>query len=826
MGHFKKRASLLFASTAVLTGYFPSVLWAQTADGGIQEVVVTATKSSQALSKVPLSITAVTQKDLDRQDIRNIQDLTRIVPSLNLQQGSTADRVPYIAIRGIASSNGAATTGIYLDDTPLQKRNAIGLSGSGSPIPLLFDLERVEVLRGPQGTLYGGSSEGGTVRFITPAPSLTTYSGYGRADVSTTQDGAPSGEVGVAVGGPIVQDKLGFRASFFNRHVGGYIDQVDRLTGKTVASDTNSENAYAGRVALAFAPTSRLLITPAIYVSQDRYADTDAYWENIPSYAAPEAGNVPAHTYGPYNFYGPYKSGNTCAVGDNYVGVTPTCASKQPRTTKLFVPSLTVAYDFGAVSAKSVTSYIHDETNGIADYSNQEEANFQGGSPFLFTLPLYSSHPQYMNKRYGITEELRFNSKPNDGKLEWVGGVYYAAYNNHAYYYIPSNLDALTGAAFGGTVEEIFGNPMIDGNVEYFRNQELKETELAGFGQGTYKLTSRLSVIGGLRVSRTDFTYHQVTAGPLAGFDVATTANGGLTNGEQRETPVTPKLGVQYQMDRDTQFYATASEGYRIGGVNQPPPQARCGSDLSSLGITSTPSTYGSDSLWSYEGGAKARFLGGKAQISASAFYIDWSDVQVNVALPTCGFGYVVNGGKAVSKGFDLQTEVIVLPGLTATLQAGYTQANYIDTVSDSSNTTMYVRKGDPLPTPKWTYALGLQYDFKVMGEHSAYLRGDYQFTGPYQSGTGAGTASYAPDTNKVGSSNFVSARLGTLIKGVDISLYVDNLLNSQDVLSRGFGGRTGCETASCSSYSSYNPLFLDTTFRPRTVGLTVTYRY
>ncbi len=173
----------------------------------MQDIVVTATRQSDTVSRVPLSITALTQKALEAQNIRDVQELSRTVPAVTFRR-SGADNNPNISIRGITSTLGASTTGVYLDDTALQKRGTIGfVTGNGSPFPILFDLDRVEVLKGPQGTLFGASSEGGTVRFITPVPSLTKYSGNFRVGANATEHGGFGYEFGAAVGGP---DRPGF----------------------------------------------------------------------------------------------------------------------------------------------------------------------------------------------------------------------------------------------------------------------------------------------------------------------------------------------------------------------------------------------------------------------------------------------------------------------------------------------------------------------------------------------------------------------------------------------------------------------------------------
>ncbi|MGZ5986064.1 MAG: TonB-dependent receptor plug domain-containing protein, partial [Caulobacteraceae bacterium] len=234
----------LFVSTALTAAGLASAALAQAAaapavsnNQAIEEVVVTATRQTSTVNKVALSVSAVTQKALDQQGIRNVSDLSNQVPGFTFRV-SGGDSNPNLTIRGVGgnalsgTSGSAPTTGVYIDDLPMMKRNANGLlTGSGSPVPLLYDLDRVEVLRGPQGTLYGGSSEGGTLRFITPNPSLTTYSGSARVGVSTISGGGIGNEEGLALGGPIVQDKVGFRISGFRQDRPGWIGEYSEWDG-------------------------------------------------------------------------------------------------------------------------------------------------------------------------------------------------------------------------------------------------------------------------------------------------------------------------------------------------------------------------------------------------------------------------------------------------------------------------------------------------------------------------------------------------------------------------------------------------------------------
>jgi outer membrane receptor protein involved in Fe transport len=275
--------------------------------------------------------------------------------------------------------------------------------------------------------------------------------------------------------------------------------------------------------------------------------------------------------------------------------------------------------------------------------------------------------------------------------------------------------------------------------------------------------------------------------------------------------------------------YATAAKGFRVGGVNQPPPAARCAADLTSLGITSTPATYASDSLWSYEAGAKVRVLGGRAQINTAAFYIDWKNVQSNFGLPTCGFGYTVNAGSATSKGVDMQASVRLIDGLTANVQAAYTDAKYTQAVvGPAPRNTLFIAKGDRLATPKWSVNLGLEYNFEVMSNLPAFVQANYQYSSGYQRSFGPGTGTYAPDTYMADATNFVTARAGVTVAHTEISAYVDNLFNSKDKLVES-GGRAGCNVATgaaCTTYAQYVYPMQGMTYRPRTFGLTATYRY
>ncbi|MEJ0040593.1 MAG: TonB-dependent receptor [Gammaproteobacteria bacterium] len=444
-------ACLSLASAALAALPISAQNQVQNDDGGLSEVIVTASRQGEtAISRVPMSIVAQTQKSLDELGIKTSQDLQRIVPSLRI--GFNGGNGPPISIRGIQGNN-AATTGVYLDESPLQARTLGGLvTGGGTFLPLLFDLERIEVLKGPQGTLYGSSSEGGTIRYITPDPSVTEYSTYARAEFNSIEDGDTGGELGIGIGGPIVQDKLGFRVSVWGRRIGGWVDHVDWRTGQTVDKDSNSQDQKAFKGALRWQATENFTLTPSFYYAWDRKNDLDTVYNDVPQYTTPAFGTLlsnnmpisptgtltglpltqrgmlptgytpsspiacpitgklqcytnvpgyagqtvfihPAHTYGPIDL-GRYASLSNTDAGLAYTGqIDPAVA---PRTSRISLGSLTADFDASGVLIKSITSWMRDAGAGNGDLTLQEPQNTTvtvgGGynpfvqSPFIFDL--------------------------------------------------------------------------------------------------------------------------------------------------------------------------------------------------------------------------------------------------------------------------------------------------------------------------------------------------------------------------------------------------------------------------------------------------------
>jgi outer membrane receptor protein involved in Fe transport len=923
------------------------------------EVVVTATRQSSTVNKVAVSVTAVTQKGLDQQGVKTIQDFARATPSVVFTRTGTEGN-PNITIRGIGATLGAPTTGVYLDDTPVQKRGTNGaVTGNGSPTPEIFDLDRIEVLRGPQGTLFGSGSEGGTVRFITPQPSLTKYSAYIRTEVSNTENGSPSYEGGAAVGGPIVQDKLGFRASLWSRHVGGYLDHVNIYDGSTIAKDTNAGRIFVGRVAVTWEPIPDLKITPAYYYGSDHVDDGDTFWMNIPQFRtnggtftnkvrigppasgqAPDnngfwyqfpSATIPSYSFGPYNFFGPYKTGvglyynNNCGACTAYTpfgpsqlqigsitvnGVTypahtvaipgqqpgPNRAdvSEAPRTNTLEIPSLDVEYrmPFG-VTVKSITSYARDDSSGdvggqfgarasFAPTSTTSAASIGGqfvtpgttanvvgglgngvnGNAFIImpATPYQFSDFNYYNRASRFVQEVRFSSETT-GRFTWVAGAYYMTSRQDQQLYQPAT-EAITSYQLRGIDEAFTLNslntnlvdtipisftcnatpnpgtkapnavyncveptaPTYNGNSVIIRRVRINEREIAGFGEGNLQLIDNLKLTVGLRVADMYNDYTQLLQGSVYGdpfpdqgftatpshpFAVPGDVMSTTTTGSQDEHPVTPHVALSWQATPDYLVYVSAAEGYRAGGVNAPASLGNCAAQLAQLGTTQTPLSYNSDKVWSYEVGAKLRLFDGHAQVNSSAFYIDWQNPQLSIRL-TCGSSYVTNAGAAASKGFDVQSQ-FRWGGLTVSPSVSYTDAEYTKDVPVPGSSAFIVKKGMFLPTPKWQAAVIAQYDFRVLDKYDAFLRGDYEYQSDYIL-TNVGQAGYDPITAVGPQTHMANARLGVTRDGYEVSLFVNNLFNSQELLNVGHGAGSALVTAN--------------TFRPREEGIQFIYRY
>jgi len=635
-------AALLFAHAAGAVDALAGDA-ASTDDTALQEVTVTATRRTEAIDKVAMNITAYTPQVMDDQGVRDMDDLARLTPDLQYTHttGAAGNNSSDISIRGVFSDVGAATTGIYIDDTPIQMRN-VGYWNANA-FPKVFDLSQVEVLRGPQGTLFGAGAEGGAVRFITPEPGLQDFSGYARAELADTEDGAPSYETGVAVGGPIIDNTLGFRFSIWGREDGGYIDRLSPVTGAIVDSDANHEQSYVSRVAFLLAPVENLKVTASLLYQNVFDHDRSQYWSNLSDPSSEQF---------------------------NQASLTP-----QPTRDSFYLPALKVQYDLTGMSFISNTSYFYHRDYAALDYTTYFAGIFDGNP--LQLLPGDAASQAIINNRQNtFTEEARLQSMANDAFLVWTVGFFFSnstqndgdvTYDGQAVY------------------TSLFGN-----TPSFVQNVLAKDRQIAGYGNLDFNLTSQLKLTAGARIAGDRFEFVQ-----------------GTVAGTQTSTPVTPKAGITYQLDPQNMVYATAAKGYRDGGVNGNVPVDLCAADLTALGLTQTPLTYSPDNLWSYEIGAKDTLLGGHLFLDSSAYVLKWNNIQESVRMPTCGFSYVANLGSATGYGGDISARVELTRNFLAGANLGYVSLQYAQTEYEGANALLVnkgdVVGGPPFNMSAWT---------------------------------------------------------------------------------------------------------------------------
>jgi iron complex outermembrane receptor protein len=757
----------------------------------LEEIVITAQRREEVLNKVPISVTAFSQRTMDDFHIQSFSDLAGVVPGMVVStpqagyQGQTD-----VAIRGIFSGGNAPTTQFYIDETPVAIRRLDGAGPSGSPHPQIFDLDRVEVLRGPQGTLFGSSAMGGAIRYITPQPNLNDSSGYFKADYAYTDRGDPDYEVGVAYGAPIIAGAMGFRVSGWYQAEGGFIDREDPFTGEILKRNANSSDSYVIRPAFTWAPTDGLTITPAYFMQHIHQAEPNTYWENyLPN---PEEG---AHVSG--------------------------ALVHEPLTDDLRVASLAFKYDFLGLSFRSDSSYLDRTYKDNNDITQGLEAEFSGGNPFFPGLNSFASYEDNIAFTHAWQQEFRLTS-PSSSWLSWVAGAYYRHAVTGLEQLIPPDLTPLTEAVFGKTSLEYFGNPnyVFNGQVlNSYTNFQTTDEQEALFGEINIDIVPRLKANVGVRVEHSVVEHqNEIVAGPLNGLTYSS-----AVLGDQVGNPVTPRFGLTYQYTDNDMVYATAAKGYRAGGGNSPTSVGNvlCDPSLAALGLTAVPKSFGPDSLWSYEIGAKDSLFEHRLAIQASVYYINWTNIQTSVALESCAEDFTANRGKATSQGFDFQVAAIVVDGLKLNASVGYTDAynpNAAYGAPINGVIPLLNGAGDKLPNVlPWTAALRADYSWDigpVWSGAQAYFRVDFRWLSAANA-LNPRVNSFDPQTGPYQNEAYgtLNLRLGVVHAGVDLSAYVLNATNSNPLL--GY------------NHDTYpDPLFYAAAVRPLTAGVTAQYRY
>jgi iron complex outermembrane recepter protein len=789
---------------------------AASATTGLEEVVVTATRREERLQDVPISISAFSQEKLDAQGLHNIDDLTRLTPGVAFTRNGMSSSANYndensdINFRGIDSTAGTSTTGIYIDDTPVQSRH-LGFAAT-NVYPALFDLDRVEALRGPQGTLFGAGAEGGAVRFLTAQPGLTKASGYLRSELATTRSGDPSYEIGAAAGGPIIDNTLGFRVSASYRRDGGWVDKVayaqvnpaDPATALTflgnLESRSNWQDVATFRAALRWAASDSVSVTPSIYYQKLRINDTAAYWPKLSDPAS-----------------GVYRNGN---------------ALTNPATDPFWLAAVKVEWATSIGQLTSNTSYYSRSQHSTSDYTQYLRASFTA-SPY--PAPGDMGYALFRDEQENYYQEIRLASKDAGARISWNTGLFYAHMNeNIPEDIIDPTLDAETGGAFCGVV------PCPNGLWYHQPLTRVVDKQAAIFGEASLKLADTLKLTLGLRLAHVSYSSSLNYGGAFVGTTLLT------SEASASEQPVTPKVVLAWQPDRDNLVYVSAAKGYRVGGANGDvgnicdTPYAGGLGDLTRLGLPigpdgkrHVPGQYNSDSLWSYELGAKNTLLDHRLQINSSFFYIDWSNIQQSVYLLSCGEQLFLNLGHARSVGGDVDIIYKPVDRLKLELTAAYVSAKFTRTscaglltfngsqCSSSDGSILaspIASKDDVLPGAPWNFTAAAEWTFATISGRAPYLRIDYSYataqTGllPVQNPNDASSDATLPG---LPSTSNLALRGGLRFGGFDVSLFAQNLTDTHPILFK-----------SRDLPAPSDDLYFERGVRPRTIGISAAYRY
>lgn len=711
--------------------------------GDSLEIIVTARRREESVLEVPASIEVFDSKAIQGLGISNVQDVVRLTPGLYAPPKSSILNTTSINIRGIGSDISSPSTAIYVNDTPIQVRSIGDAQAADSVYPMIFDLERVEVLRGPQGTLFGSSAQGGAVRFITRQPGRE-WGGHALAEVSHVANGGIGYQAGFAGGGPLT-DSIGFRGSLYIQRIPGWVDLrplTNNLIGEDVFSDKdniNSADNVAAMATLAFKPADNITITPSIMWQKQESNGQGRHWRSFSS-----KGNYINRDLFP------------ARVDNEFV-----------------LASVTAQIELNSLDIYSTTSYLDRTRDSVADLSFGFNGFFGGD----ITTPVTSITFSMQNPQKQFSQELRFQGVTLDDRLNWVVGGFYRNLKQKAEFteFMP-RFDDLLIEYFGFPTSVIFGSDLINGEIAVLQNDRSQDTELAGFGQLDFEVVPQWTLTAGLRFVNSKNEASIVRQGPLQATP------GILTLSTSSSQSIwLPKVGLKYEPNDDLMFYANASRGFRPGGGNTTPSFGLCADGLVALGLTDVPSSYDADYLDSYELGFKGKSSDGRYLLVASVYHSKWKDIQDSVSLGTCGLRYIDNLGAAVSQGVEIQFAGFVTDNLKLGLSGAYNDAHFKDTIVIGA--VPVVNAGDKLDTPPWMISGTIDYSFPVFAGKEGYLHFDGQYASGHNVRISPAEELTYPEARRRAGSIIANARIGLKMGALDVSLFADNLFDTNVVL-------------------------------------------
>ncbi len=671
----------------------------------IEEVIVTATKrGDQNIQSIAGGINVLGGEDLEDRGILDFEGFAGSIPGLQFQDLGPGDK-EYI-IRGI-NGNGPAVVGAYFDEYVITANDQQDGGGKSAPIKLV-DLERVEVLNGPQGTLYGANSMAGNIKFIPRKPDAEAFDAYIDTDFSGTKEGGFNFTVSSAINVPLIENVLALRLVGVHTDNDGWIDQPRLQNGATSftgnAKDINDEETTGGRIMLRWTPNDRFTLD-MMYLNQDLETGGTSRFtgKGAPAWPALRPEVAAAATAVGIGLPVAIPGLQALTPTEDFVN---TDITTNPRNDEAELFGATAAYQFDVGTATISASNFQHDIDFVFD-----------STPVLafFGVPVPGSTLQPQTYETTMVE-ARFASS-FDGPLNFVAGFFYQKDENRFEVQVPTT-DGNGNSALPWDPSN--ANDFFAGGTAFFgRLREDETTQKALFGEVTYNFMDRFELLVGVRAFETEQESVQQTlhnfggsVGAAAGITIGTNAQGnaiGLI--EINDNTVKPKVSLSFDVSDDIMVYGLYSEGYRVGGVNN-------ANQPFSPGV---PPFFDSDNLENIEFGIKSRLLDGSLQLNASIFMIDWDNIQVEPRDPVSATPFTTNGGAAEVNGFEWAIKWLANENLQFDLTGTYLIDHELTTDQPALAASPLIivgLKGDEIPnTPDLQLYASATYDTEVMGK-------------------------------------------------------------------------------------------------------------
>ena len=731
-----------------------------------EEMVVTARKKEETVQDVPFSIAAPSEQELRDLGAETIEDVSANVAGFTVQNLGPGQS--QVAMRGVSAGQIVRDqpgvkeqVGVYLDES------VISLSLFTPDIDL-FDMSRIEVLRGPQGTLFGSGSLSGTVRYISNQPRLAISESIAEVGVSSIGEGGIGGNVKYAGNVPF-GDRAAMRVAAYYTRYGGFIDAVQ--PNLSLNEDVNDGDRIGARLAFLFQPNDRLSITPRLLYQQVEMEG----WNRVDVF------NILANEF--------TTTRPAVNLGDREIFTQ----TGEPFTDEFLLGDLNIAYNFGPATLTSITSYTDRDVLVVRD-ATALTASITGGSiglepaAYLIDAPLDDA-----TQAKTLSQELRLSG--NAAQFDWVGGIFYSTIDrDYGQSLFVNGFESVTGI-------ETAGNFGAGRDVLFYSDLSYSFDQFAIFGEGTWSVTPKLDLTGGLRYYNFEEERDQAFDGIFA--------DAGRTPGTSEASGIAPRIMANYAVNANTRLNAQVSKGFRLGGINDPLNVPLCtDQDLETFGGRDA---WEDETLWNYEVGLKTRTAGGRGSFNAAAFYMDIQDLQATVTAGSCSSRVVFNVPKARSTGIELEFELAPTDNFDFAISATKLSSELRSTLTSTNaqgqtSIVAAIEEGNRLPTvPEFQMAAAATFRWP-MGTQGrlGYLTGAYQHVGSRYTQIGdqdpafgtVSLTSFAP--NNIGGPytqntfqfdpelpayDILNLRVGALINNFDVALFVNNVTDERALL-------------------------------------------